>query len=241
MTTVAASAAPADMVGNSVVLVGSFEPTRVQPSVLFENGLLNEGDILGLSYEALVKDVTVVKMPWITLSVEREKLSAASTLEYPAGEPIRDFVLGLLEIMPVRRYTALGINRDAHIPIPSMERYQALMDRLGGQQRPELASLLESAFPDEDDILLNVRVNSVGFEAQREDGTRGAVKLRFEPSARVSPGLYIQVNDHFEADGTTIDAEPEQLLKQLTEGWGASMRRADSVVSLLRSIADGVV
>jgi hypothetical protein len=233
VATVPASAAPADMTGYSIVIIGKFDPSLVQPSILLKNGLINEGDAAGLTYEALMKDLAVLSMPWITLAVEPEKLSASSTAGYPVGEPIRDFVLDLLDIMPVKQYNAIGINRDTHLPLQSNETYDALVERLGGFGRGELGPMLADIDEASGKTLVNLRMNSLSFQAQRDDGTHGSVSIRIERSVRIVPGVYVQINDHFEAD-PAVDTGPDELVKRLTDGWAASNRRADVVVSAIR-------
>lgn len=221
--------------GQSIVLVGKFDPISVQPSTLLKGGLLDETDLSSLSYEALFKEVAVLKLPWLILSVELEKLSALTTLQSPAGEPIRDFVVDFAELMPHKRFTALGINRDAHMPVKSSDQFHALLDRLSALMSYGLTEEEGKERPhDWPGGLIKPVLRSISFEGQRADGTKGMLIVRIEPSTRVIPGLYVSINDHFDADAETLDREPEQLLRQLTEGWTAAMQRADRIVEAVR-------
>jgi hypothetical protein len=60
--------------------------------------------------------------------------------------------------------------------------------------------------------------------------------VRVEPSTRISPGVYIQTNDHFDANPDTIDREPDQLLDQLSSGWGAATARADRIIGYVKEM-----
>jgi hypothetical protein len=63
MATVPAAAAPSDLTGTSVVLVGSFTPAIVQPAHLIGAGLLTEADLAQLRYEILAPEVSVMQVP----------------------------------------------------------------------------------------------------------------------------------------------------------------------------------
>lgn len=230
MSSIPASAAPADIVGYSIVLVGQFDPGQAQPSLLAKAGLLDEGDLSDLTYDMLVKDLVVAKLPWIAFTIERTKLAALTTLQFPVAEPVRDFVLDLIELMPSKRYTALGINRDTHMPLRSRELYQALLDKLAGS--PNRDSLSDDVY---EGALLRPVPLSLTIQGQRDDGARGTVTVRVEPSLQVFPGVYIQINDHFDANPDTLDAEPEQLLERLTERWSNSMMRTQRIISAIRN------
>jgi hypothetical protein len=183
VSSIPASAAPADIVGYSIVLVGQFDPGQAQPSLLAKAGLLDEGDLSDLTYDMLVKDLVIAKLPWIVFTIERTKLTALTTLQFPVAEPVRDFVLDLIELMPSKRYTALGINRDTHMPLQSRELYQALLDKLAGS--PERDSLADDVY---EGALLRPVPLTLSIQGRRDDGARGTVTVRLEPSLQISPG-----------------------------------------------------
>jgi hypothetical protein len=236
VSVIPAATAPADLVGYSIVLVGRFDPMSFQPSMLLKNGLLNEADLADLSYEMLFKEVCIIRLPWLVLTVEPQKLSAITTLQTPAAEPIRDFVLDFAEELPDGRFTALGINRDTHIAIKSNEHYEMLLERITASLSPFGLSKdgLEREPLDWHGILQPTVLRSIAFQGQRDDDTRGMALVRLEPSTRLSPGIYILVNDHFDADPSRLDAEPKHLLSQLSSGWVSAMQRAESVVEVIR-------
>jgi hypothetical protein len=238
-----AANAPGDIIGHSIVLVGKFEPISAQPARLVRSGLLDQTDLGSLEYEIVMKELVFAKLPWMQLIIEQDKLTAISTLETPAGEPIRDFVLDFTELTPGKRFTALGINRDAHIALHSSEAYQNLFDRLIGLLSKNPLGLPDDALKDfptrpEDfslhGSLIRPALRACTVQGERDDGMNGRVIVRIEPSTRLLPGIYVQVNDHFDANPETLDDEPDQLLEQLTEGWPVSMRRADRIIEAVR-------
>lgn len=62
-TMIPAAKAPTDVVGHSIVLVGKFDPMFIQPSALLQNGLLSEPDLNSLSYDLMMKDLSILKLP----------------------------------------------------------------------------------------------------------------------------------------------------------------------------------
>ena len=80
MATVSAAAAPSDLTGISVVLIGSFTSAIVQPSHLIGAGLITEADLAQLRYEILAPEISVMQVPWMSLVLEPGKLTAQSTL-----------------------------------------------------------------------------------------------------------------------------------------------------------------
>jgi hypothetical protein len=226
---VTAAAAPTDLVGHSIVIVGTFDPSRMQPGELVKNGLFDEADLSGLTYSMILQDIVVGSLPWISFTVEREKLTATTTLTSPAAEPVRDFVLDLIELMPARQYSALGINRDTHLPLHSKDDLQALLDRLA-------AKMIRSSVPIDDDarlslgaphdarpnqwleILVQPVLRTLSVQGNRDDGTSGSVTVRVEPSIRVLPAVYVQINDHFEANPATLTPYTSARLRRASFG-----------------------
>ena len=150
-----------------------------------------------------------------------------TTLASPAGEPVRDLVLDLAALATNPSLTALGINRDTHIAIDIPQQFPELLERL-----MEISS--HPQVPDWDGALHKPVLRSLASQSQREDKTQGMFMVRIEPSTQVVPGVYVQTNDHFDADPESIDQKPEQLLDQLTSGWFAAMLRADRVVGYIK-------
>ena len=76
---IVAAAAPADVVGTSIVLVGPADPTVLQPSNLLKIGALTEADLTELQYEIFAPEVTVAKLSWVRAIVERDKFMFSTT------------------------------------------------------------------------------------------------------------------------------------------------------------------
>jgi hypothetical protein len=219
---IAAAGAPADITGTSIVLVGVYNPMLLQPSKLLKTGALTDADLFELEYELIAPEVTVAKLPWVRAVVERDKLVFMTTIQAPAAEPIRDFLLDVVDLQPIKRFTALGINSDRHFGVSSSETWHKAGHRLVPKKD------LWNTF------LKKAGMLGVTVRGERDDGARGSINVRVESSTQIHPGVFVNINDHFDAVPETLESDPEQLLVHLTDGWPAAMRRADQILSAIR-------
>ena len=223
--TINASTAPGDIQGTSIVLVGPCDPAMLQPSALLKNGLISETDVATLRYEMLVAEVAVARLSWAQIVVERGKLSVTTTLESPAGEPIRDFVLSFVELLPTRRFTALGINREQHFGVPNEEHWHKIGHALVPKE------------PVWNNILKKPGMSSLTVQGERSDGFAGQINVRIEPSKELKPGVFVHINDHYDVAPQATNEEPDKLLDLLSAGWDDAMRRSDEIISKLKEIS----
>jgi hypothetical protein len=221
---VPAATAPADLIGTSIVLIGPFDPKSIQPANLASNGLLSDADVVQLRYDVLAPEITIAQLPWMQLIIEPNKLTASSTIQNPIAEPMRDFVFSFCDTGAIKRFTALGINHDIHFAVSSQEVWHKIghalvpKDNLWRKLTREPGTL------------------SVAIRGQRDDDLPGSVTVKVEPSVRIHPGAYIQVNDHFDADEKLLTADPGHLIRILGERWDASKRRSEEVVAAVKEL-----
>jgi hypothetical protein len=215
---------PGDISGASIVLLGTFDPLHAQPADLLWKGLLNERDVTELRYEAAMPDLVIATLPWMRIIIERERLMAAATLQSPAAEPVRDFVIGLAELMLVRHVTAVGLNRDQHFATPSQE----VWHRIGHLLAPKDVLW--------DRLLKSPGLQSLSIRGDRPDGEQGFIVVKIEPSTVVPHGIYVHVNDHFQATAEVLESNPYKVLDVLTDRWSESMLRADQVIAGVKGL-----
>lgn len=218
---IAAPEAPADITATSIVLVGPYDPTLLQPANLLRTGALTDADLSELRYEILAPEVSVLKLPWVRAVAERERLVFSTTMEAPAAEPVRDFLLDAVELQTIKVFSALGINSERHFGLSSEE----VWHKLGHSLVPKRDLW--------DKILKEPGMRGVIVRGERDDGAKGYLNVRVEPSTQISPGVFVHINDHFDAD----PADPQGLLAHLTDGWGAVMKRTDQILSAIRGFA----
>lgn len=223
MVTVTAANAPADFVGINIILVGPFDPMILQPANLVSNGLLERTDLDDLRYDILAPEISVLKLPWMQVIVEPSKLTATTTLESPIGEPVRDFVVALHEIRPIKTLTALGLNHDVHYGVSSEDVWHKIGHTLAPKQHLW------------DKILNKPGMLALAVRGTRDDEWGGNVNVRVEPSLRIRPGIYVSLNDHF---GLKSETSPDkgQLIEVLDEDWASSRALFDRVVNAVKEL-----
>lgn len=65
----------------------------------------------------------------------------------------------------------------------------------------------------------------------------GLAALRIEPSPLIRPGIFVHVNDHFDASEEALETDPDHLLLHLTEGWSSSVRRFERIIAAVKEFA----
>lgn len=66
----------------------------------------------------------------------------------------------------------------------------------------------------------------LAMQGLRTDNYQGYINVKVEPSRRVRPGIYVQVNDHFEARDYNASQGADQMVDTLISVWSESLTRA---------------
>ncbi|HWX75869.1 MAG TPA: hypothetical protein VNY32_00245 [Candidatus Acidoferrales bacterium] len=119
-----------DVAGTSIALIGAFDPARAQPSVLLQEGLIRESDFLDLTVQIALPDIMQLHMAWALLTVEKNRIIAATPVTNPAAEPVRDLALDLVSEMKESRVRAIGINSDHHFQALSLDTFHKVGNTL---------------------------------------------------------------------------------------------------------------
>jgi hypothetical protein len=217
-----AQSAPADLIATSIVLAGAFDPMHLQPSYLAENDLLSEGDLAQVGYQILAPEIGVLTLPWMQVIVEPTKLMATTTLESPLVEPVRDFVFSFYDTLKVRHVTAIGFNHDTHFAVRSEE----VWHKVGHQLVPK-EGLWRT-------VLVEPGTASVMIRGKRDDKLAGHVNVKVEPSLRLHPGIYVNVNDHIELG----ELDSDRLVSTAGENLESSKKRSDAIIVALKGLAE---
>lgn len=171
--------------GLSIVLIGDFNPKIFQPAWFAAQELIRTKESEESEVQLITPEVTSFKLgDWLELQVTRERFSA-STAQEAYFEILRDLVLGtftLLRHSPVR---AVGINYMAHHRLRSEEE----MHSYGYSWAPKT---------NWEGILNNPGMRVLIMQGKRTDGYMGYVQVQSEPSAKVQPGIFFAINDHFQ-------------------------------------------
>ncbi len=200
--------------GANIFLIGSFTPRSMQPDWFAAQGLISHEEAYVANIQTSSRDALVFSTDTFELKVNAEQLVLGSTnpLAFPK---LGDIVQGILTVLqtPIGK---LGINNDAHFRLPSSDAWQEIAERLAPPQHWN-------------GLLPNPGMRSLQFQGARPDKRPGAVFVRVEPSIRVRPGAYIQVNDHFEIATPPSAQGCTEAGRIVSEAWSRSFSNAEAI------------
>ncbi len=172
--------------GLGLVLRGSFNPSIFQPAWFVAQNLLmqREGDSA---------KIEIIRPEVVGFSTERfafygdDSRLRITTDNRSAFDQIRDLFVSTLELLPHTPVQKLGINLNIHYRMPDREVWNAL----GNMLTPKEIWI---------DVLTKPGMLDVYVRGDRTDGHSGAINVKIEPSTSVDPGVYFNINDHYEFD-----------------------------------------
>ena len=201
--------------GMSIVLLGDFNPKIFQPAWFAAEKLIRVPEAESAEIEIIHPEIIIFKLEWVNIQITRDSCSF-STIQEPYYEIMRDLCIGtfrLLRHTPIRK---LGINRDVHFRMKSTEEWHSLGHSLAPK---ELWGK----------VLQNPGLISLTINGERIDGLKGYIKVKVEPSSKVEIGVYIQVNDHYEAVETAIGGD--EIINVLESSWERSKTNSIAIIN----------
>lgn len=209
--------------GVSIVLRGAFNPAIFHPSWLAAQELIRSQEAEEAEIEIVHPQVAQFEAGWLRMNVISDRLQARTTLE-PFYEPLRDLVIGICQLTAHTPLRVIGINRDFHYGLASESAWHTVGHRLVPKQ-------------DWEDVLSSPGMRTLTVEGQRPDKLEGYIRVKVEPSTRVSFGVYTEINDHYVLPSANKSpASAREAIAIISEQWNQSMKRglqiAEKVVSL---------
>jgi hypothetical protein len=214
----------ADLTGNNIVLVGTFDPTLAQPATLLKEEIIRISDMPDMVIELLFPDAVSFRLPWMSALIETNRVMVTNTLTNPAPEPIRDFAVDLIDLMKSARIKAMGINTNHHFGTTGPD----AINRLGHILAPK-----EKIW---DTVLDRPLLLTMTIRGQRTGDIEGNINVRVEPSTRIEYGVYIEVNNHFEVTDQEMEKEPKGLANRLLDQWVPSIQKAEEIITMIRQL-----
>jgi hypothetical protein len=195
----------------NIVLLGNFNPAIFQPAWLVAHNLIRKEEGDAAKIQVIAAEVASFATDWLNLLVTQNKFQA-STSDPSHYEPLRDLVLGIFLLLEHTPFDKMGINREMHFKMPSVEAWH------------EVGHLL---VPKEiwREFLGDPGMRSVSVEGSPKHAPDTVLRVKVEPSTRVQPGVYVETNQHHQASGP--DA-PRQLMGILRDKWTVSQEYAKS-------------
>jgi hypothetical protein len=230
-------AAP-ELSGVAVVGVGSFNPAIIHPRWLADKELIPE-NAAEHALQPVAPQQMVVSSPiaafvadWLNIQVVQEQ-AVFSTVDLSRELDLRDFAIGLFELLPETPVNAIGINSDTHLAAESEEAWHEFGDRFLPKE------FWEPLFEDgkwrkrKDGKRVGMRVMTI--EVHRNDERLpGWVRVELAPSVRVVPhGVYIGINAHFQLTTGDKRGTGHDASRVLRENWEATRSLENELVAHL--------
>jgi hypothetical protein len=207
----------------SIVLRGDLNPRIFQPYWYAAQGLLGKDAAESAQIDIVHRDVSHFTLDWLDVQVFRDRFSSR-TLQGGHEEALRDFVLGTFKLLRHTPVGIMGVNFVVHFSVDSVEEWHAIGHRLVPKEGL-WASVLESP-----------GTRSLLIEGKRPDGEVGYVRVKVEPSEAHHPGVFVEINDHFDRRLEGRIPPVSVMMDILSSQWSASVERAQKIVGRLMEL-----
>ncbi|MFF0062105.1 hypothetical protein ACFYRC_11200 [Streptomyces sp. NPDC005279] len=199
-----------------IVCIGAFNPRIFQPAWFASQGLIAADEAVEVDVQMINNDVCVFSTDWFRLEVLDNRWSITS-LSTPVFEILRDLALGTFSALHHTPIERVGLNSNAHFEMPNQHAYE----QFGHELAPK-----ETYW---EPILSDPRTISLTVASERSDKHQGHVKIRVEPSAEITLGVHLEVNDEFHCPPGSSSSE--WFVKLLTGDWDPHRTRVQQIQS----------
>ncbi|MFQ5853081.1 MAG: hypothetical protein ACE5JU_21180 [Candidatus Binatia bacterium] len=208
--------------GISIVLLGAFSPPIFQPAWFALHDLIRSEEAEAATVEVIHTEVVSFSIAAVKLQVTPNRY-AASTVNPSAYEVLRDLTLGAFRILSHTPIRAMGLNWDLHFRMTSEQSWHEAGHRLAPKDL--WTGIIEKP-----------GMRSLTMEGVRPDSNPGYIRVRVEPSIQVHPGVYININDHYEIKDHKPEQGCEDILNILLSNWKAFLNRSQMATSLITGL-----
>jgi hypothetical protein len=213
----------------SIVLIGHFNRLIFRPSWFAARGLVGQEEAEKAAVDVIHAELVSFGLDWLRLQVQRERFIALSD-EEPFVR-LSDLVTGCFNRLRDTPIAKLGINRRAHIKLESADKWHYLGDVLAPKEHWNKILSEEAG-------KRQIGLRSLTIEkSRRPDGFLGHIQVKVEPSGPVPNGVFVEVNDHFDAS-TENPLGCEEIIEILSNNFTISIPRSeeiiDSVIDLVK-------
>lgn len=211
--------------GVSVVLVGSINPAIFHPEWFRSRDLITREDAEKAEIQVIAPDLTIFSLPWANLQIERDKFVIQTTTD--PFVRVQDLLMKVfLDQLPHTPLTQLAINRAAHFRVESRE----AQDRVGFTLAP-LEVWGEWAKDLADGGHLHGGMRSLTMEQSSvKDRDKGFIRATVQPSVRFVPGIWIEVNDHYEVNVAGAAEGAIRVMETIHAQFDTSIARSEWIM-----------
>lgn len=201
------------------MLVGSFNPTIFQPAWFGAEKLIQREEAERAEIQVIASEAVVFSVGWLGLEVTHDRM-AVHTSQSQYSDPLRDLVLGTFRLLRHTPIKQMGINRLAHFRSANDEDWHNFGHLLAPKE-PWTG------------VLEHPGMRRLSMLGERSDGYSGRILVTIEPSVKVKPGIYFEVNDNYLNDATGAGREADRMMEILDSVWQTSIDRSYGMMTKL--------
>ncbi len=205
--------------GLNIVLLGDFNPKIFQPAWFGSQNLVQASEAEAANIEILNPELSIFSLEWLQVQITRDRCTMG-TMQEPYYEVLRDLCLSTFKLLKHTPIRIMGINRWSHFRKRSLEDWHALGHRLVPKDLWN-------------NILKDPGMTSLTVQGKREDCFKGYIRVTVEPSLKIPNGVFIQVNDHYQADEPIEGCA--KIIDILESSFDHSKSRADITMQAILS------
>jgi hypothetical protein len=198
----------------SFIFGGSFNAQIFSPFWFSSESLIPKIEAEKASVEIVHPQASSFSTDWFKLVVTNNSFSI-ETYKDSHFESLRDLVIGTFQILRHTPIGSLGIQRVLHFRMSSLEEWNAFGNKIApkelwkGLNDPGLAQLT--------------------LQSKRSDAYKGCIMTTIQPSARIKPGIFISIIDHFETSDQNKGTD--ESIKIIQSVWDDNGKQADTILS----------
>lgn len=205
------------MLGKNIQVLGHFNPPLFVPRWFADVGLLPEAEATAAG-EFIHEEVAQFNTDWVTVSVTKDRM-AVSTTRLSHIEPLRDLVVGTLDLLSHTPTSVFGINHDFLLDFEDRESF----DEFGWTLVPP------TNWPE----LNRPGMALTMLQGVRQDEREGYVRVKVEPFLDGQLRVVVGVNDHYQVEAAHASTATPKIVQIIAERWFDSIEEADRICESL--------
>jgi len=199
----------------AVVMIGSFNPAIFQPRWLGSQKLIRPEEANNATIRAIQAEVADFSTEWFQFQAVQDRVQMVSSdpRHYPALRDLAGSIFAVLQHTPVQ---AVGINRQFHYQMPSVEGWHSLGHLLAPKSYWE-------------DLVDKPGMKSLVIVGRRKSDSAGTLNVQVQPSANIEHGVFVQVNVEFQRTDDEMTGA-EWVPECLAEHWDNVMDYSETML-----------
>jgi hypothetical protein len=202
--------------GVHVVLIGAFNPKLFDPWWFAKQKLIQDEEAEKAEVSVITSDVTVFSIGWLRLQAQSERVEI-STNQPQYYQSLRDLVIGTFRILRHTPLRTFGLHLNAHYKCADRDEWHKVGDAL-------VPKTLWN------DLMVRPGVKSLSIRGTIAELQSGWVDVTVEPSVKVDPGIFFDVNHLYNDETVEHPQTAERVIATLAETWSGALDRAQHIM-----------